>query len=718
MLHYFNSKGRIINYLFFGFLIFCIYLPSQTSVYLSGIPITNSYSTIISIIFLAFIIFNLYIIKNLFIRLIICILLISKLSLLFFPLPGVELKQYFSNNDYLENKFIRTYDSFWNSNTSYIQTRQFNKKKNFPIDWTVHSEINFYDKDKRYFKNFEEYIGLDLIYDINFSLYIPDDSKFKILTEGNKEKNIFFQKFGTNKKNIFLLNNEYLLEKGFYDFSGKISFVGSQWSLKYLNEVQNKYESAFKNYLIYQSNNNFENFNTKFLFIKNISKIIDLMLIILLLLSLFIFIRKNIYYLNSYHSILFIIFPTIIYFILKNFTDKFDLYGSFPVSISFVYSIICIYFFRKKISFSSSNINFYYFIIIFPLLCLFYILKFKYELESVSWWDYGDDWTAFQTFARAIVVDKEWLNAGEGIIYFRPGIRYIFALIHIFYGFSGFAQKLIEPILIFSGCYLFILILLKFNVLPIISLLSSILLISIFLGENYRWNISRGITEYYSFFFIILNCYLIIKLDIKKNIYFFVMSFFGIINIWLREEHIILIFLSIYLSMINNQHKDNLPFFSSITKYTYINLYRILLFGFILSLGLFTLWLRNFYIGGSFGLDHPSLSSITNNTNSDHKTDLFFNFYMLFTASLWPNFPRITTIFLFGTFIISVLRLLNLRIFMPIHPSIIMLIAGCLIPGLLMPLTGYYPRYTIKYLPFCILLFSVLINKKFILKKL
>ena len=77
-------------------------------------------------------------------------------------------------------------------------------------------------------------------------------------------------------------------------------------------------------------------------------------------------------------------------------------------------------------------------------------------MNSVSWWDYGDDWTAFQTFARSIVVDEEWLNAGEGVIYFRPGIRYVFAIIHIIYGFSGFAQKIIEPLLIFSGCLFFI----------------------------------------------------------------------------------------------------------------------------------------------------------------------------------------------------------------------------------------------------------------------
>ena len=80
-----------------------------------------------------------------------------------------------------------------------------------------------------------------------------------------------------------------------------------------------------------------------------------------------------------------------------------------------------------------------------------------------------------------LLLIKEWLNAGEGVIYFRPGIRYVFAIIHIIFGFSGFAQKIIEPLLIFSGCLFFLFILNKFKINSVIVLLSSILLISSFL---------------------------------------------------------------------------------------------------------------------------------------------------------------------------------------------------------------------------------------------
>ena len=141
------------------------------------------------------------------------------------------------------------------------------------------------------------------------------------------------------------------------------------------------------------------------------------------------------------------------------------------------------------------------------------------------------------------------------------------------------------------------------------------------------------------------------------------------------------------------------------------------LYGCFLSMGLFLLWIRNYYVGGGLGLDHPYLSLTSNTHINAYKLDIFSNFYMLFTASLWPNLPRITSFFLFGAFLISLVRLFNIKIFMHIHPSIILLIVGCLIPGLIAPLIGYYPRYTIKYLPFCILLFSLILNNHYYLSK-
>ena len=169
-------NNKYFNILFFLFLILCFFLPTQSSLLLSGVPITNKYSTTISIIFIFFICFNYYILRNVVIKLLIISLLLLKIFLIYLPVTGIELKQYFSEDDLDKNNFIRTYDSFWNHKYSFILNRNLEDKKNFPIDWTVHSNVNFKDANTRYFKSYDEYLNLSLIYNISFYLHLPKDT--------------------------------------------------------------------------------------------------------------------------------------------------------------------------------------------------------------------------------------------------------------------------------------------------------------------------------------------------------------------------------------------------------------------------------------------------------------------------------------------------------------------------------------------------------------
>lgn len=710
MIGQFVSKIHKYNrYIFFLILLTIFILPSQSSLFLSGIPITNKYSTIISILLISFFIFNFYIFDNYILKIFLFCILLIKITILFLPNTGVELKQYFNENDLKNNNFIRSYDSFWNNETSFIQQRNFNTKANFPIDWTVHSKINLKKNQKKHFNSYEEYIQLNLIYNLSFYLYLSKNETFKIKSAGSNFDNLFINNMTNNEVDKLLINTDFNLKKGLYKIHGDINFNDDNWSLQYLIKNKQGYSSAFLDNKIYLTNNDTSNINKNYFFIKSFSTLLDLSAIILCILIFLIF--ANFFKLNFNKYVLIIMTSTfLIFFLLKNFTSSFDLYGSFPVAVSYLFSFLLIFLFKKNIEINQANIHTIFFLIVFPLLCFFYVVKFYSEIESVTWWDYGDDWTAFQTFARAIVVDNEWLNAGEGVIYFRPGIRYIFAFIHIVYGFSGFAQKIIEPILIFAGCYLFIFIFYKFKINPLITLFSSILLISIFLGENYRWNISRGITEYYSFFFILLNIYLFLYYDYKKIINFVFISMIGIINVWLREDHITLIFLAIYISMINDTYYHKLNFFNSVYQFTLKNSIYIFLYGAFLSGGLFLLWFRNYYVGGNLGLDHPYLAITSDTHIRSFELDIFSNLYMLFTASILPNPPRVTSLFLFGAFIIALFKILNLSKFRCIHPSLILLMFGCFIPAFIAPLIGYYPRYTIKYLPLCILVFALYFN--------
>ncbi len=77
---------------------------------------------------------------------------------------------------------------------------------------------------------------------------------------------------------------------------------------------------------------------------------------------------------------------------------------------------------------------------------------FSYFL--VSWWNLaprldlyhpGDDWFTYQAYARAIVLDRDWLLARHcPVLVYQPLYRYLVALLHLVFGPSTLAQRLLD----------------------------------------------------------------------------------------------------------------------------------------------------------------------------------------------------------------------------------------------------------------------------------
>ena len=105
---------------------------------------------------------------------------------------------------------------------------------------------------------------------------------------------------------------------------------------------------------------------------------------------------------------------------------------------------------------------------------------FYADLESTSFWSHGDDWNAFQQFAHEIVVNNKWMEAGEKIFYFRPGIRYFFAIMHILFGQSAFAIKIVDFGIILCSSMLTIGFLRKLNISIYLSVVAGMTLMVFF----------------------------------------------------------------------------------------------------------------------------------------------------------------------------------------------------------------------------------------------
>ena len=142
------------NHLFYLIIFIGVFLfPVNNSTLISGIPLINKYVTIISLTFIPLIFFRTSVFKYNIIKILTIILLLLKTWLFFSPENGIAHKQYFSEKDYQENNYIKTYHSFWKPNYSSIQKTDWVKKENFPIDWVYPSKMNFLKDGTYYFMN-------------------------------------------------------------------------------------------------------------------------------------------------------------------------------------------------------------------------------------------------------------------------------------------------------------------------------------------------------------------------------------------------------------------------------------------------------------------------------------------------------------------------------------------------------------------------------------
>ena len=148
--------------------ILILVFPKGFSVYFDGLPWTSFAEIILlcSILPILFFYRKEFYYKK-FILLCIVFLNILSLILIFSPKTGISHKQYFVDDD----NFIKTYDTIWNKKVSSIQKKNWSKKNNFPIDWTTRHPLNRdEDNNFKYFKNYDEFTNLELIYNSKFYL--------------------------------------------------------------------------------------------------------------------------------------------------------------------------------------------------------------------------------------------------------------------------------------------------------------------------------------------------------------------------------------------------------------------------------------------------------------------------------------------------------------------------------------------------------------------
>ena len=552
---------------------------------------------------------------------------------------------------------------------------------------------------------------------------------------------IKYKKIDNNSyKNLSDFNKELTLETGIYEFEINSYFKEKKWSFEILFNENGKYKSAFDEKNIFYD---LSHKNIKIIFFYNlIGSLFDY----LVLLSIIYLITKLIliYSLNIpilIFSSLFLIVNLLFFKI--NSVIQFDKYGSFGLAIFLFVSLII--YLLKIYNFNKLNVKSFYLLISIFIIIFFSWMNFD-NIENIKWFSYHDDWETFQVLARLIAVDNSWVLFEERETIRRYGIRFLIAFLHIIFGKSFFPQQLFEVWAIILSAFLFYKILIFSKINNKISLTFSLLLLIIFFGENFRWLIGRGLTEFYSLSLVMMTAYLFSKnKDLNnfslKNI--ILPCLLGFLIVVFREDQIIiassLIFFAIYKIYGLNIFKLFMNIFKK--KYKILSFYY-----FFLMSGITLIMLKNFLSFGdvsisqdafhykfeafkrmiflNYEIKHSPLiglgldfNNVASNIDKIHYLD---DLYRFFTASDPYHVPRPTSLFLILGFLSSFYFIFNLKKYKYLNLGIVLVPIVCLLNPLLFFNHAYNPRYIISYLPFALMstcFFLKIINEKYNLRK-
>lgn len=713
------------NLIFILIITFLLAFRNGSTLIFNGLPWIGKFETIF-IIFFPFLLFlKINYVSIVLIRFFLIFLIILKIILFFGPSFGIGHKIFInlegndelasrSADSNLKNNFIKTYNSLWNKNFSKVQEHNWDNKDYFPLDW-VNYDQNYNHINGNTAKSNPSFDKLNLNHKISFFIIKNDKFKINLNLTGIEKKSTFKIYKLDQSSNDYLLFDTYdykriqlpiTLNDGYYKFDGDVNFNSKDWKFSPTIITNDKSRSLINSRICYVDN--IKNFNS---FILNLfiylGYIFDFG--ILFLFFLFIFILLQRLYKNHELKIVFIslcfslLYLAVIY--IKDLLIWINFIGLiWPISLIFLSVVLLMLIdnsrnqLANKFIFKNDNIYRNYIIIFLPIIIFFILNKYGSNLQKTYFWTHGDDWTVFQAYARNIFIDGQWLLAGEKIFYFRPGARYLYGLIHYLFGESAFAQMAIETILVFFISIIVIYYLKTQNLANNISTVAGLTLLVFFFGENFRWLLGRGLSEYYLTFFIMM-AFLFIKLNSSNYYYLFLACIFGIIAAWLREDKILTILSLIFIS---ETFQKNINYYFSIFYFLKKNYKKVLFYFTIVLFGFpFLFEVRNYIIGGGF-------------TISSHPNAFVFNYqsiYKFLFATPWDTTPRLTPLFLFVPVLLCLLTLFSQSLLKIINqPGITLVILFSLVPSFFLEMAAYVPRYSISLLPFGIIYMFIFFN--------
>ena len=616
--------------------------------------------------------------------------------------------------------WVKTYATSWNKNASGILQKPWTEKLDFPLDWALFSSgcSTCFD-------------ALTLTIEVDGTLLMPEGNRFAVIARGVEEGTLSAVNKDGKRFNLLPAKSfedaghqkHQLPQGGEWKISGKLKYAGVDWSLvPIMVNPDGEISSDLDRGTLWQNKEDLAGSLDYIGLIKILSLILDAGIILFLLAWASwiarLLVEKEI--LNWPLAICGLILTCLPIATANLLGELFKILRlSDPTNVAHLGILVVVAgtsfltwaWWKKDFhNFHADRIAQSVFLFFGPLILFFFSKKWWPSLGQWKNWGIGDDWTSYQKFARKIVVEGEWLNAGEGIFEMQPLYRYFVGVYHWLFGQSVFVQNMADVwcILGVTTCLASLAIKLRLSALTAFAA-SLIYLMTTFLG-GIRYQIGRGLVEHHAVIFIALAIWLLYQARDGNFFKIILAGFFGIIGYWIRQDHLIIITMLVFFIV---EPTDGTT--KEVWRAYWEQIWNYWKRGFayvgIVAFGVFLLCFRNWWVGGVFGPGPSNHAAYV----EPNLVDYFGRIKIMVTAVDHGN-PSLATLILLPGTLLGLLALIWRPKFLQNYPIAIGLaFFGLFIPYLFVVNGGYAPRYSIHLLPLTII--SLMIVGDYLFKR-
>jgi hypothetical protein len=712
---------------------FLLALPSGILAWFDGLPWTGEAETLVLSVIIPFLlILRWQFLSFRFSILFLCALLLLKVVLFFGSpsggllvkvhptLPKENVASYYPFHMIKGETWVKTYATSWNKKASGVHRASWDERMDFPLDWVLlkNNKCKLGSQTSR-----DCFEALSVVIEIEGALLIPKGKKFSLIARGVQEGTLI----ATNEHgSSFVLtpakhsndaaDSQYQLPSdGRWKISGKLNYMGFAWSfVPVLVGDNGQVTKNLSRDVLWQSDDDLLDSLNRVGFYKSLSMIVDTGIVMFILAWIIsamnhMIQRGVLNWTLSMFSLLAISTPFILasskVLLLEKFLSIVRLSDPTKVvyiGVSIIFAGIGFLFSTQKKkdyrNFQDDRIIPSIVLLFGPALLIFFSNKWYSSLGQWKYWAAGNDWVSYQEFAHKIVVEGEWLRAGETVFVLQPFYRYVVGVYHWLFGQSAFVQNMSDVWCVLGATFLIAGFAIKLRIAPLLIFISSLVYLSINLLGAFRYHIGRGLVEYTAMIFMILAAWFLYRSregGIKPIV---LATLFGILGYWTRQDHLGAVACLAFLVLepvtgLTGGWKgywDRFQFhWKKFTVYWGFGISSVLLICY-----------RNWFMGGKF---YPTVPGHHNFKPMDF-SDQINALYIVIAGNTLPNIPSISgLVTAFGTCIALVALVWRPKALLNFPLSIGIIIIGLLVPYLFVWNWAYLPRFSIHLLPLAVL---------------